>query len=231
MSGAAGRPPVVAIDGPSGAGKGTVAQRLAGHLGWHYLDSGAVYRVLAVAAARAGLAAGAAGLPALARSLALEFRSRPPLPPQVLLGGEDVSDAIRSEACGNLASQIAARPEVRAALLDLQRALRRPPGLVADGRDMATTVFPDAAVKIFLTASPEVRALRRYKQLKDKDFDVNLPRLVAEIRERDQRDAQRAASPLRPAPDALVLDSSDLTIDEVLDRVRQAVQAALPGTY
>jgi cytidylate kinase len=221
--------PVLAIDGPSGSGKGTVGQLLAARLGWHYLDSGAVYRVLAEAARRAGAAPDDTVLAHLARELDVEFRARPPAAPQVLLGGDDVTDAIRSEACGDLASRIAARADVREALLDLQRRLRRHPGLVADGRDMATTVFPDAVVKIYLTASPEIRAARRYKQLKDKDFDVNLPRLVSEIRERDLRDARREASPLRPAPAAIQLDSSDLTIDEVVERVWRAVQEALPG--
>jgi len=225
-----GAVPVLAIDGPGGAGKGTVSQIVAARLGWHYLDSGAVYRVLAEASRRAGLSHDDPRLPAIARALDVEFVARPPAPPRVLLAGADVSDAIRSEACGNLASQIAARGDVREALLDLQRSLRRAPGLVADGRDMGTTVFPDAVTKIFLTASPEERARRRYKQLKDKDFDVNLPRLVAEIRERDQRDAQRAASPLRPAPDALTLDSTDLTIDEVVERIWQVVHEALHRT-
>jgi cytidylate kinase len=212
--------PVVAIDGPSGAGKGTVSQAVAQRLGWHYLDSGAIYRVLALAAEDAGVdLADEDGLCALAAKLEVSFEPVPGDVARVLVDGRDVSDRVRTEASGNRASQLAVLPRVRSALLDLQRRLRRPPGLVADGRDMGTVVFPDAGLKVFLTASPEIRAERRYKQLKEKGLNVNLPRLILEIRERDTRDAQRKASPLKPAEDARQLDTSSMSIDEVVARV------------
>ncbi len=210
------RPPVVTIDGPSGSGKGTVSQRLAAKLGWHYLDSGSLYRAVALAASRAGIAAGERALLAdIAAGLDIKF-----LPGgRILLRNEDISDAIRSEECGHLASQVAALVPVRQALLEKQHGLRMPPGLVADGRDMGTVVFPDALFKVFLTASPEVRDARRYKQLKEKGFDVNLPRLLGEIRERDARDAGRVASPLRPAEGAYLLDTSAMSIAEVVEHI------------
>ncbi|HEX7044399.1 MAG TPA: (d)CMP kinase [Burkholderiales bacterium] len=212
--------PVIAVDGPSGSGKGTVSQLLAARLGWHYLDSGALYRAVGLAAERAGVDfADAAALAAVARELRLRFLPRPDGPPAVILDGEDITDALRSEAAGDAASRVAAVPAVRRALLRKQHEFRRPPGLVADGRDMGTTVFPDAILKVFLTATPEVRAERRYKQLKEKGFDVNLPRLLEEIRSRDARDAARAVSPLKPAADAHLLDTSDLSISQVVDRI------------
>ncbi len=212
-------PPVVAIDGPSGSGKGTVALRVAQALGWHYLDSGAIYRALALATESQGLAADdIAGLTAAAQRLALAF-SPAVDGVAVWVEGRDVTDLIRSEACGNRASQIAAIPSVRAALLQKQRDFRQAPGLVADGRDMGTTVFPDAPYKFFLTATAQARAERRYKQLKGKGFDVNLPRLLGEIQERDARDAARVASPLKPASDAQILDTSALNIDEVVGHI------------
>ncbi|MFL6622371.1 MAG: (d)CMP kinase [Sulfurifustaceae bacterium] len=212
--------PVVAIDGPSGSGKGTVSQLLAARLCWHYLDSGALYRVVGLAAQRAGVdLADAEGVARVARGLRVEFQACNDGPPAVLLDEEDVSGTLRTEACGDAASRVAAIPAVRQALLHKQHELRRAPGLVADGRDMGTTVFPDAIVKVFLTASPEVRAERRYKQLKEKGFDVNLPQLLDEIRNRDARDAVRAVSPLKPAADAHLLDTSDLSISEVVDRI------------
>lgn len=212
--------PVVAIDGPSGSGKGAVSQRLAAWLGWHYLDSGALYRAVGVAAQRAGVdLADTEGLARVARTLDVAFGSQPDAPAQVRLRGEDISNELRTEASGDAASRVAGIPAVREALLRKQHELRQPPGLVADGRDMGTTVFPDALLKVFLTASAEVRAERRYKQLKEKGFDVNLPRLLGEIRERDARDAARAVSPLKAAADAQLLDTSDLSISEVVDRI------------
>ena len=209
-------PPVVAIDGPSGSGKGAVSQRLATKLGWRYLDSGSLYRMVALAAARTAVPAeDAEALAKIAAGLDIKF-----LPGgRILLGNEDVSDAIRSQECSRLASQVAALAPVRRALLQKQHNLRQPPGLVADGRDMGTIVFPDALFKVFLTANPEVRAARRYKQLKEKGFDVNLPRLLGEIRERDARDAGRAASPLRPADGAHHLDTSAMSIAEVVEYI------------
>lgn len=217
--------PVVTIDGPSGSGKGTVSQALAARLGWHYLDSGALYRVAGLAARRAGVnLADARALAELARGFDVRFLPRPGAAPAVLLNGEDVSEGVRTEAAGDAASQVAAVPEVRRALLHKQHQLRRSPGLVADGRDMGTVVFPDAFLKVFLTASAEVRAERRYKQLKEKGFDVTLPRLLKDIQERDARDSGRAASPLRPAADAHLLDTSDLRISEVVDRIESLLR-------
>jgi CMP/dCMP kinase len=212
--------PVLTIDGPSGSGKGTVAQIIAGRLGWHFLDSGALYRLLGLAAAKAGvpLTDGPA-LARLSQAVEIRFVPRPGDVSGVLLNGDDVGDEIRTEMAGERASIVAAIPEVRAALLKKQRDFRKLPGLVADGRDMGTTVFADALFKVFLTASAEVRADRRYKQLKEKGFDVNLARLLGEIRERDQRDAARPVSPLKPADDAIVLDCSQLSINEVVDRI------------
>lgn len=213
------RAPVLAVDGPGGAGKGTLCRRVAARLGWHLLDSGALYRLVALAAADSETPLDdEAGLAALARDLPARFSGE-----QVFLAGKDVSVAIRSEACGERASRVAALPPVRAALVGLQRDFRRSPGLVADGRDMGTVIFPDAELKVFLTASAEERAQRRYKQLKGKGFDVNLPALSAEVAARDRRDAERAVAPLRPAPDACVIDSTAMTIDEVVDAVMEEV--------
>lgn len=212
--------PIITIDGPSGTGKGTIASLLAAHLGWACLDSGALYRVLGLAAERAGLdLEDGEALGRLAADLDLAF-----LDGRVLLTGEDVSAAIRTEAAGNAASKVAAHPQVRAALLDWQRAAARLPGLVADGRDMGTVVFPDAEVKIFLTASPEERGKRRYRQLRDQGVEVNLKQLVGDIAARDERDSQRAVAPLRPALDALVVDTTTLNIDQVLERVLNLVR-------
>ncbi|NEX21238.1 (d)CMP kinase [Thiorhodococcus mannitoliphagus] len=217
--------PVIAIDGPSGTGKGTLAALLAERLAWHTLDSGAIYRVLGLAAQRHGLALDDSGpLTSLAAALPLCFKDR-----KVLLDGEDVSNAIRTEEAGAAASQVAAHPGVRAALLEWQRRMARPPGLVADGRDMGTVVFSQAPLKIFLDASPEIRADRRYKQLKEKGLDANLPKLVADIRERDARDRSRAVAPLRAAEDAVLVDSSQMSIAEVFDRVLEEVRRVFPG--
>jgi CMP/dCMP kinase len=217
--------PVIAIDGPSGSGKGTVARRVAATLGWHLLDSGAVYRVAAVAAARRGVALDdAAALAALAASLPVTFAEDGAGDELILLGGDDVTREVRSETSGERASLIASLPPVRSALLGLQRGFRRPPGLVADGRDMGTVVFPDAPVKVFLTASAEARAERRYKQLKEKGFDVSLASLFGDISKRDARDAARAVAPLRPAADAIVLDSTALDVPSVVQRVLGLMQ-------
>ena len=214
---------VLTIDGPSGSGKGTICALVARELGWHLLDSGALYRLVALGATRHDIdLANEAALAEYAASLDVCFESQPDgSAPRILLEGEVVGDAIRTEACGNGASKVAALGAVREALLQRQRDFLQKPGLVADGRDMGTVVFPLAGVKIFLTASVDERAQRRYKQLKDKGISANLPDLLTEITERDARDAQRAVSPLKPADDAVVLDTTSYTIEEVCDRVMQ----------
>jgi len=217
-------PPTITIDGPSGTGKGTLTIRLTRWLGWHLLDSGALYRVVAYHAQGRGVALDAAvELAAIAAALPLEFRVNDDKV-RILLDGVDVSDVIRSETAGNAASQVAAVPAVRTALLARQREFLRPPGLVADGRDMGTVVFPMAELKIFLTASPEVRAQRRYKQLKQKGIDVNLARLSEDIAARDRRDEQRDVSPLQPASDAIILDTTALDIVAVEESVKALAQ-------
>ena len=228
-----GNIPVICLDGPSGVGKGTIAMILADRLGWHLLDSGSLYRITALAFARAFPDA---KVDSVSISQLIELIDYMDVCYTVdndclsiRLGDEDIGEAIRNEAVGALASEIAAIPEVRAALLERQRAFAMPPGLIADGRDMGTVVFPDAVLKIYLTASPEVRAERRYKQLKDKGIDVNLASLVEELRLRDERDMNRKAAPLRPADDAVVIDTSTLDIQQVTEEVmtwvdRQVVQ-------
>ena len=212
--------PVIAIDGPGGSGKGTVSRRVAMALGWHWLDSGALYRLTALAAALAGVPLGRAEEVArIAATLDVHFEPGDGGDDRVLLAGRDVSAEIRSEEAGSGASIVAAMPEVRAALVARQRAFREPPGLVADGRDMGTAIFPDAALKVFLTANLAERARRRHKQLSDKGIDVSLSALLRDMAERDERDSTRTAAPLRPAPDACLLDSTGLTVDEVVDRV------------
>jgi CMP/dCMP kinase len=222
--------PVVTLDGPSGSGKSTVGQLLAQRLGWHFLDSGALYRAVALTADRAGCKPrDVTELAQIACTLDVQFEAQGQAPVHVLVNGEDVSDAIRQEKISRLASQVAVLPEVRQALLDKQHALRRPPGLVADGRDMGTVVFPEATLKIFITATPETRAERRHKQLKDKGLDVNLARLAEEIRARDARDAERGASPLKPADDAQVMDTSCLTVAQVVDRIIDLLRVRQAG--
>jgi len=217
--------PVIAIDGPSGVGKGAVSAALAGSLGWHLLDSGAVYRAVALAAEDRGLGAeNAEPLVALCGNLDLHFRAHSG-GISVLVDGAVVDDRLRSEAVSRTASKVAAIPQVRHALLALQRSFRQPPGLIADGRDMGTVVFPDAQLKIFLTASPEERANRRYKQLKDKGEDVILERLFSDIAERDRRDRERSVSPTVPADDAIVIDSTSMSLDAVIERAMAHVEA------
>ncbi len=215
-----GRVPVIAIDGPSGSGKGTIAELVASHLGWHLLDSGALYRIVAaVALTRQIPLDDETALAAMAAGLEIRFDSG-----AVLVDGEDLTGEIRTEPVSRAASQVAAIGAVRAAILEAQRAMRRPPGLVADGRDMGTVVFPDAELKIYLDASALVRAERRYNQLKNKGLSVNFRALLANLEDRDARDKERAVSPLVPAPDALIIDSTDLGIEEVLDRVLAEVR-------
>ncbi|MBS7660950.1 (d)CMP kinase [Pseudomonas lalucatii] len=217
--------PVIAIDGPSGSGKGTVAGLLARQLGWSLLDSGALYRLLAFAAGNHGVdLTNEEAMKVLAAHLDVQFNAATDDQGQrIILEGEDVTDLIRNEQIGAGASQVASLPAVREALLQRQRAFQELPGLVADGRDMGTVVFPDAPLKIFLTASAEERARRRYLQLKAKGDDVNLASLLDEIRARDERDTQRAVAPLKPAADAIQLDSTELSIEQVLERILREV--------
>lgn len=211
--------PIIAIDGPGGAGKGTICRLVAGKLGWHLLDSGSLYRVTAYAAAlrRVDLCDGAA-VAAVARSLDVRFVDAAENV-SVFYEEKDITNLIRTEKAGESASVVAAHPAVRDALIDRQRGFAQPPGLVADGRDMGSVVFPSAGLKVFLTASVEERARRRYKQLKDKEMDVSLPALTKDMEERDRRDSQRSAAPLIACEDARVLDSTQLAIPEVVDLV------------
>jgi cytidylate kinase len=218
--------PIITIDGPSGSGKGTIARQVADRLGWHLLDSGALYRLVALAGQRQGLARDdQAGHERVAQQLDVRFGLGPDGGEQVWLAGDEVSAAIRTEQAGEGASRVGAMPGVRAALLERQRAFAMAPGLVADGRDMGTVVFPGAALKIYLTASAEERARRRYNQLKDKGLDANLAALSLDIAERDRRDASRPIAPLKPADDALIVDSTSMTIDAVLARVLELATA------
>lgn len=212
--------PVITVDGPGGSGKGTIAALLSRRLGWNLLDSGALYRLLAFAARNHGVDLTNEGsLKALAAYLDVQFQAGHEHGQRIVLEGEDVTDFIRTEDIGAGASQVAILPAVREALLQRQKAFREAPGLIADGRDMGTVVFPDAELKIFLTASAEERARRRYLQLKKKGESVTLPGLLEEIRERDERDTQRTVAPLKPADDAIVLDSTNLSIEQVLDHI------------
>ena len=228
--------PVIAFAGPSGSGKGTLSRALAAELGWHLLDSGALYRLVALAARREALSperpADVTRAAVLARRLDVAFRvTDGGAGEQVLLAGEDVTAAIRDEAVGGLASYFAAEPEVRRSLLALQRDFRVPPGLVADGRDMGTVVFPDAELKLFVTASPEERARRRHAQLSASGASANIDQIYKEIVARDERDAAREHSPLRPASEAVVLDTTDEDVGRTLDRVRALVREAGLASY
>jgi CMP/dCMP kinase len=212
--------PVITVDGPSGSGKGTVSRLVAERLGWHWLDSGALYRLVALAALRRDMALDdVAAVAGLARNLDVRFEVDADGAPAILLDGAPVGAELRTEQAGNAASRVAALQPVRDALLARQRAFRQAPGLVADGRDMGTVVFPDAPLKVFLTASCEERARRRYKQLKEQGLSANLHALSEELAERDRRDAGRSVAPLKPADDAVVLDSTHLDIDAVLEQV------------
>ncbi len=222
--------PVITVDGPSGTGKGTLCSYLANWLDWHFLDSGALYRVLALAADRHAMQMDdQVGIAAIASDLDVDF-----INPEagedvtVLLEGNDVGQLIRTEACGKNASRLATNIKVRETLLEKQRKFRQRPGLVADGRDMGTVVFTDAELKIFLTATSKERAQRRHKQLKQKGFSVNLAQLSADIAERDTRDSERTVSPLRPADDAVVIDTTNLSIEVVIERVGALVREKMP---
>ena len=207
--------PVIAIDGPSASGKGTVAQRVAERLQFHYLDSGALYRLVAYTAIQSEVdLTDETALSDIARDLDVVFTGA-----RILLKGEDVADSIRAEVCSNGASKVAAYPQVRASLLDRQRAFRQIPGLVADGRDMGSVVFPDAVLKIFLTADAETRAQRRYKQLMEKGIDANISTLLQDIRDRDARDINRSVAPLQQGADAILLDTTSLNIVQAVDEV------------
>ncbi len=219
---------VIAIDGPSGSGKGTISQMLAARLGYHYLDSGALYRLLSIAASRHAVALDdSEALSALARNMDVTFSMNADgKPASVDLEGENVSDLIRNEKVGADASVIAAYPEVRQALLERQRNFARSPGLVADGRDMGTVVFPQSDCKIFLTASAEERARRRQNQLREKGEEVEYESLLSQVKERDRRDSSRASSPLVAADDATVIDCSEMTIEQVMEQITALVNKA-----
>lgn len=223
--------PVITVDGPSGTGKGTICSYLADWLHWHFLDSGALYRVLALAAEKHHIANDdEVALGRLAGDLNVEFKvAEAGSLVEVVLDGQVVTDQIRTETCGNAASLIAPIASVRQALLARQRAFHQAPGLIADGRDMGTVVFPEATLKIYLTASAEERAKRRYKQLKEKGISANLRDLSAAIAERDERDSTRAISPLKPVEDAIVIDTSLLDIDAVLANISELVRHKVPG--
>jgi len=225
MRGEENKPPVIAIDGPSASGKGTVAQRVARELGFHCLDSGSLYRLVALAAQKRGVALDdEAELAKLAQHLPVEFQGE-----EILMDGMRVTDEIRSEICAEGASKVAAFPKVRLALLKTQRAFRKPPGLVAEGRDMSATVFPDAKLKVFLTASTEARAERRYKQLMEKGMDATMAALLQDIRERDQRDMTRPTAPLQRSADAVLIDTTKMSaadaVAQVLALYKQAPRA------
>ena len=217
-------PQVIAIDGPTASGKGTIAQRVAAVLGWHYLDSGALYRIVGLLALREAVSLDdGQALSQLAGQIEPVFQGE-----RILLGGEDIALAIRAEQVGTAASRVAVHPPLRAVLVELQRRFRRSPGLVADGRDMGTVIFPDADLKVFLTASAASRAQRRYKQLIEKGFSANISDLLRDLEERDARDSARAVAPLKPAEGALVLDSTYLSIEQTVEAVLEAYRRRDP---
>ncbi|MFZ9679494.1 MAG: (d)CMP kinase [Quisquiliibacterium sp.] len=217
-------PQVIAIDGPTASGKGTIAQRVAAALGWHYLDSGALYRIVGLLALREAVSLDdGQALSQLAGQIEPVFQGE-----RILLGGEDIALAIRAEQVGTAASRVAVHPPLRAVLVELQRRFRRSPGLVADGRDMGTVIFPDAHLKVFLTASAASRAQRRYKQLIEKGFSANISDLLRDLEERDARDSARAVAPLKPAEGALVLDSTHLSIEQTVEAVLEAYRRRDP---
>lgn len=221
--------PVITIDGPGGSGKGTVSLKVAELLGWHVLDSGSMYRVLALAAEQESVnVQDESALSALAQRLSVHFETSINAEgAQIILNDVNVSDALRTETCGKMASHIAVLPQVRQALLNRQRAFQQAPGLVADGRDMGTVVFPNAEIKVFLTASVEERAQRRYKQLKRKGVNVKLPDILSEIVDRDHRDRSRIVAPLIPAPDAWIIDTTELSADSVVMLIVEKVSRTL----
>jgi cytidylate kinase len=230
MSDPASPVPVIAIDGPSGSGKGTVARFVAEGLGWHLLDSGALYRLVALAGESRGLDPGdEPGHAALATTLDATFETGLSGAERVLLDGRDVTRDLRAESTGNMASVVAAMPAVRGALFERQRAFAKLPGLVADGRDMGTVIFPWAELKVFLTASAEERARRRHKQLKEKGLAANLAGLSQEILERDQRDAARTTAPLKPAADAVLIDSTGVPVETVVLRILDLARSRFPA--
>lgn len=213
--------PVIAIDGPSASGKGTIAQLVAKQLGYHYLDSGALYRIVALAAQNKGLSwQNEAALAEMTRNLDIQFKNG-----EIILDGANVSEEVRTEAMGKGASEVAVHPAVRRTLINLQHSFRKSPGLVADGRDMGTVVFPDAILKIFLTASAEVRAERRHKQLMAKEIRANLLDILQDLQKRDTRDQQRLVAPLQQSADAKLLETSQLTIEQSVERVLEMAQA------
>jgi len=217
-------PQVIAIDGPTASGKGTIAQRVAAVLGWHYLDSGALYRIVGLLALREAVSLDdGLALSRLAGQIEPVFQGE-----RILLSGEDIALAIRAEQVGTAASRVAVHPPLRAVLVELQRRFRRSPGLVADGRDMGTVIFPDAYLKVFLTASAASRAQRRYKQLIEKGFSAKLSDLLRDLEERDARDSARAVAPLKPAEGALVLDSTNLSIEQTVEAVLEAYRRRDP---
>lgn len=226
--------PVVTVDGPSGTGKGTLSALLAQEVGWHYLDSGALYRAVALAARERGVALAAEAaeeLGRVARHLAVHFEPMPEGPVRAFVDDQDVTDELRSGPVSEGASVVAALVPVREGLLALQQASRRQPGLVADGRDMGTEVFPDAPAKLFLSATPDERARRRYEQLREQGGDVNLDKIRQELKQRDDRDAQRDVAPLRPADDAYVIDTTDISVEEVLAEAMNWLRQRYPKRF